>query len=228
MEIELESKLIKGKPGVEILLVKGVDPDMNMNFTINDGKLSFIINGRIHEVITTNKDWIFLGSIINISEEQCKLLVEDSGGDIYHKSVPKHYRNYLGSHSPFTTEEYIEVFRLTSAKKSFDTLLKYNSISTAFHTLVFFFSLLEEETPTKEVESKIELCDNVKVLHSKSKSSWNIVSNKLNTKFKIAQIPYVTDDRFKEVSEKNRLEAFEYANFISKALNNMKEVKRLF
>lgn len=57
------------------------------------------------------------------------------------------------------------------------------------------------------------------VKHSKSKSAWNIVNTTLGEKYKIATVPYIqTDDS--QILTKERLEAYEHAEFISKSLNN--------
>lgn len=58
-----------------------------------------------------------------------------------------------------------------------------------------------------------------KVVHSESKSAWNIVGTRIPGKYKIARIPYLTLDNI-ELTERNRKEAFEYAQFISYCFNN--------
>lgn len=62
-----------------------------------------------------------------------------------------------------------------------------------------------------------------KVVHSKSKPSWNIVGTTLGGKFKIAQIPYVvtTDE---DVNLINKAEAVDHANFISECFNNSNRI----
>jgi hypothetical protein len=57
-----------------------------------------------------------------------------------------------------------------------------------------------------------------KVVHSQTKSAWNIIGKNLGGKYKIARVPYhVLDDEI--LSNRNRLEAFEHANFISNCFN---------
>ena len=51
-----------------------------------------------------------------------------------------------------------------------------------------------------------------KVIHSESKLSWNVVSTKLGSKYKIARVPYYT--------EHDKQEALEHAKFISQCFNN--------
>lgn len=63
-----------------------------------------------------------------------------------------------------------------------------------------------------------------KVVHSQSKSAWNIVGTyPLGGKYKIARIPYLVcnDDN---LNERNRIEAFEHAYFISHCFNNYDKI----
>jgi len=59
-----------------------------------------------------------------------------------------------------------------------------------------------------------------KVTHSHSKSAWNVVGvSPLGGKYKIARVPYfVVDDEI--ISEMNRTEALNHAEFISYCFNN--------
>ncbi len=58
-----------------------------------------------------------------------------------------------------------------------------------------------------------------KVVHSKSKDAWNVVGTKLGGKYKIARVPYVvTND--KVITEREKLEAKNHADFISACFNN--------
>jgi hypothetical protein len=63
-----------------------------------------------------------------------------------------------------------------------------------------------------------------KVVHSQTKSAWNVVSIDLGYKYKIARIPY-----FYDISDKttyiNKEEAKEHADFISKSFNEYKGEK---
>jgi hypothetical protein len=62
-----------------------------------------------------------------------------------------------------------------------------------------------------------------KVVHSQSKSSWNIVGTDLAGKFKIARIPYnVTGNEIIDTKEKS--EALLHAEFISKCFNNSDKI----
>jgi len=58
-----------------------------------------------------------------------------------------------------------------------------------------------------------------KVVHSQSKSAWNIVGESLGAKYKIARVPYLVFEH-QELSDRNRKEAFEHAEFISHCFNN--------
>lgn len=58
-----------------------------------------------------------------------------------------------------------------------------------------------------------------RVVHSQTKSAWNIVGEKLGGKYKIARVPYVcVNDQC--VTDKNRVEAFKHAEFISYCFNH--------
>jgi hypothetical protein len=61
-----------------------------------------------------------------------------------------------------------------------------------------------------------------RVVHSQTRSSWNIVAETLGVKYKIARVPYLvyTYDDLKE----NRIEAFEHATFISHCFNHSDEI----
>lgn len=59
-----------------------------------------------------------------------------------------------------------------------------------------------------------------KVVHSQTKSAWNVVGTILGNKYKIARVPYIVADDFEELTEKFRKEAFEHAEFISYCFNN--------
>ncbi|MDA0175898.1 hypothetical protein OOZ35_14190 [Mesoflavibacter profundi] len=58
-----------------------------------------------------------------------------------------------------------------------------------------------------------------KVVHSQSKSAWNIISTDLGKKFKIARVPYlVTGNHVIDLTEKS--EALKHAKFICACFNN--------
>lgn len=57
------------------------------------------------------------------------------------------------------------------------------------------------------------------VIHSKSKSSWNVINKKIGEKYKIASVYYiVTGNNYIDLIEKNT--ALEHAEFISNCFNN--------
>ena len=58
-----------------------------------------------------------------------------------------------------------------------------------------------------------------KVVHSQTKSAWNVVGTTLSGKFKVARVPYCCTDN-QVISDKNRIEAFEHAEFISYCFNH--------
>lgn len=62
-----------------------------------------------------------------------------------------------------------------------------------------------------------------KVIHSESKSAWNIIGTTLGAKHKIARVPYVVSVD-NEVTEQQKLEAFNHAEFISFCFNNSEGV----
>jgi hypothetical protein len=58
-----------------------------------------------------------------------------------------------------------------------------------------------------------------KVVHSKSESAWNIIGTTLGAKYKIARVPYVAVSD-PEVTDLNRNEALEHAEYISYCFNH--------
>lgn len=58
-----------------------------------------------------------------------------------------------------------------------------------------------------------------KVVHSQTKSAWNIVGENLGGKYKIARVPYLVSD-IQVLSDKNIIEAFKHAEFISYCFNH--------
>jgi len=61
-----------------------------------------------------------------------------------------------------------------------------------------------------------------KVVHSETKSAWNIVSTEIGSKYKIARVPYVITGCSQEIDGRNRKEALDHAQFISKCLLDYK------
>lgn len=62
-----------------------------------------------------------------------------------------------------------------------------------------------------------------RIVHSQTKSAWNIVSEKLGGKYKIATVPYLLVDDQKS-NDMNRVEAFEHAEFISYCFNHSNSI----
>lgn len=65
-----------------------------------------------------------------------------------------------------------------------------------------------------------------KVVHSQTKSAWNVVGNTLGGKHKVARVPYLTnsDD---DLTQRERVEALEHAEFISYCFNNSDKICKL-
>jgi len=65
-----------------------------------------------------------------------------------------------------------------------------------------------------------------KVVHSQSKSSWNIVGTGLSGKYKIARIPYVVSGN--EICDaREKAEALHHAEFISFCFNNSESILKI-
>lgn len=58
-----------------------------------------------------------------------------------------------------------------------------------------------------------------RVVHSRTKSAWNVIGENLGGKYKIARVPYVCVEN-DSVTDRNRIEAFQHATFISYCFNN--------
>jgi hypothetical protein len=58
-----------------------------------------------------------------------------------------------------------------------------------------------------------------RVVHSQTKSAWNVIGDTMGEKFKIARVPYLSTEN-ENITNKERLEAFEHAEFISYCFNN--------
>jgi hypothetical protein len=59
-----------------------------------------------------------------------------------------------------------------------------------------------------------------KVVHSQTKSAWNVIGEELGGKYKLARIPYLNYPEDPSIDERERKEAFEHAEFISRCFNN--------
>jgi hypothetical protein len=58
-----------------------------------------------------------------------------------------------------------------------------------------------------------------KVVHSESKSAWNVIGTIPGGKYKIARIPYYAHEDSEILTTKNKHEALEHAQFISECFN---------
>lgn len=62
-----------------------------------------------------------------------------------------------------------------------------------------------------------------KVVHSKSNIAWNVIGTKPGGKYKIARIPYtITGNEIIDTKEKS--EALDHAEFISRCFNNSDKI----
>jgi hypothetical protein len=62
-----------------------------------------------------------------------------------------------------------------------------------------------------------------KIVHSQSKTAWNVIGDSLGGKYKIARIPYlITGNEIIDTVEKS--EALRYAKFISQCFNNSDKI----
>lgn len=62
------------------------------------------------------------------------------------------------------------------------------------------------------------------VRHSQTKAAWNVVGITPGLKYKIARCPYLVSE-CEKTTERERKEAFEHAEFISKCFNNMNKTE---
>jgi len=58
-----------------------------------------------------------------------------------------------------------------------------------------------------------------RVVHSETKSNYNVICLKLGKKYKICRVPYLVSDN-EQLTEIERKEALEHAEFISFCFNN--------
>ena len=63
------------------------------------------------------------------------------------------------------------------------------------------------------------------VVHSQSKTAWNVIGKTLGGKFKIARVPYYISDGLEKTNTRNKAEALEHAEFISYCLNNADRIQ---
>ena len=64
-----------------------------------------------------------------------------------------------------------------------------------------------------------------KVVHSRTKSAWNVIGTQLGGKYKIARIPYVAAND-ESITAKNRAEALHHAEYISFCFNDSIRILR--
>jgi len=65
-----------------------------------------------------------------------------------------------------------------------------------------------------------------KVVHSESKTAWNVIGTNLGAKYKIARVPYlITNNEIIDTVEKS--EALRHAQFISRCFNNSDKICEL-
>lgn len=62
-----------------------------------------------------------------------------------------------------------------------------------------------------------------RVVHSQSKSAWNVIGTELGKRYKIARIPY-GDLKDEVLSFRDKQEAFNIAEYISYCFNNSNEI----
>lgn len=65
-----------------------------------------------------------------------------------------------------------------------------------------------------------------KVVHSESKSAWNIIGTELGKKYKIARVPYQTVENDEILHTRNKAEALEHALFINRCFNNADKIEK--
>ena len=62
--------------------------------------------------------------------------------------------------------------------------------------------------------------DIVRVVHSESKTAWNIIGTIAGSKYKWARVPYLNDDGFSEdFNTKQKAKALHLAEFIASQIN---------
>lgn len=62
------------------------------------------------------------------------------------------------------------------------------------------------------------------IVHSRTKSAWNVVGVELGGKYKIARVPYLLISENESYNERSRVEAFELAEFISYCFNHSGQI----
>lgn len=67
---------------------------------------------------------------------------------------------------------------------------------------------------------------NTRVVHSESKTAWNVIGTRLGDKYKIARVPYNISGNY-ILDEREKKEAYEHAVFISTCFNVADENQQL-
>lgn len=65
-----------------------------------------------------------------------------------------------------------------------------------------------------------------KVVHSNSKTAWNVIGTKVGGKYKIAVVPYVVCGN-EIIDTKEKAEALLHAEYISRCFNKSDDISRL-
>jgi adenine-specific DNA methylase len=87
----------------------------------------------------------------------------------------------------------------------------WNQLANKMKEVTQLFNIIKNKMENPKIKTKI--------IHSQTKSAWNIVSENLGSKYKIARIPYLVLDN-QELSDRNRIEALKHAEFISHCYNH--------
>lgn len=64
------------------------------------------------------------------------------------------------------------------------------------------------------------------VVHSQSKSAWNVIGTRLGGKYKIARVPYYDSGLQTQNDIREKQEAYEHAMFISTCFNVIDEMQQ--
>jgi ribosomal protein S12 len=63
------------------------------------------------------------------------------------------------------------------------------------------------------------------VVHSQSKTAWNVIGKIPGMKYKIARVPYDIAEGMEKTNTRNKAEALKHAEFISYCFNNADRIK---
>ena len=70
------------------------------------------------------------------------------------------------------------------------------------------------------------MSNKTKVVHSESKTAYNIIGTTLGSKYKVARVPYIVTGH-SEIDSREKGEAYEDAVFISLCLNNKDRILKI-